>query len=70
MSGAFLTCPNCQIGDTDTIWLILIGSQCIFRVILVTCATDLAIGAPRVWKLFGRAKPPQCLGAKVPSIQF
>ncbi len=26
-SAHFPTCPNCQISDTDTIWLLVIGSQ-------------------------------------------
>ncbi len=27
-SAHFPTCPNCQIGDTDTIWSLVIDSQC------------------------------------------
>ncbi len=26
----FLICPNCQIGDTDIIWLLVTGSQAVF----------------------------------------
>ncbi len=29
--GPLLTRPNCQIGDTETIWSVVIGSQCKFR---------------------------------------
>ena len=26
--GPFLTCPNCQIGDTYISWSLIIGSEC------------------------------------------
>ncbi len=45
-SAPFLTCPNCQIGDTDTIWSLFIGSGSEFRVNVVIWGSDLAIGAP------------------------
>ncbi len=34
-SGPFLTCPNCQISDIDTIWSLAIGSGSKFRVNVV-----------------------------------
>ncbi len=40
-SGPFSTCPNCEIGDIDAIWLLVIGSQCKIRVSLAICGTDL-----------------------------
>ncbi len=57
-SAPFVTCPNCQIGDTDTIWLLIIGSWRLMCANLVVCATDLSIGAPHVWNL-SRADPRQ-----------
>ncbi len=47
-SGPCLRCPNCQIGDTDTIWSPAIGSQCTKE----SSAADLAIEAPRDWKFW------------------
>ena len=43
-SGPFPTCPNCQIGDTDTIWSLVIGSQC-----------TIEFSGPPIWQLGHRA---------------
>ncbi len=40
----FATCPNCQNGDADTIWSLVIDSQNKFG----HCVTDLATGTPHV----------------------
>ncbi len=46
-SGPFLTCPNCQIGDIDTIWSLVIGSGSKFRAnVMIWGVCDLVIGAP------------------------
>ncbi len=46
---SILTCPNCQIGDIETIWSLVIGSGSKFRVNVVDSirgSSNLAIGAP------------------------
>ncbi len=37
-------CPNNQIGDTDTIWSLVIGSESKFRANVVIWGSDLVIG--------------------------
>ncbi len=40
-SAAFPTCPNCQIGDIDTIWFLLIGSW--------WCTIEFSFSGPPTW---------------------
>ncbi len=53
-SGPFPTRPSCQIGDTVSLWSLVIASQSQFG----NCATDLAVGASQAkgneWLLKGR----------------
>ncbi len=60
----FPTRPNCQIGDTDTIWSLAIGSQCqksAKKIILFANLSDSAsLETLYHWQLERSVLPPDC----------